>query len=329
MLYLLSMLLLVLSAFLLDGANKGGLPKKQNRISTEHIILFAILSLALFLRIYKLDQIPFGLWYDEADNGLSALRLINDPGYFPLFAESTNLPAHFIYLNALAIKLFGSSVFALRLVSVIFGVATVGAGYFAGKQLLGPRSALIFAFLLSISRWDINWSRIAMHGVTVPFFELLTLGFILLALKGNKLLFFTLAGISIGLGLGFYVPLRLFPVVVILIFLFLVSKQRNVFKIYKNGLSVIVLAMVVASIPVTKYAMTNTETFFSRTKMTSIFTSKTTEEALKAVVETTREHLLMFNYQGDRNGRHNIPGKPMLDPISGTLLVMGFAFSLS
>ena len=86
-LYLLSMLLLVLSAFLLDGANKGGLPKKQNRISTEHIILFAILSLALFLRIYKLDQIPFGLWYDEADNGLSALRLINDPGYFPLFAE--------------------------------------------------------------------------------------------------------------------------------------------------------------------------------------------------------------------------------------------------
>ena len=168
-----------------------------------------------------------------------------------------------------------------------------------------------------------------MHGVTVPFFELLTIGFILLALKRNKLLFFTLAGITIGLGLGFYVPLRIFPVVIILVLLFLVSKQRNVFKIYKNGLSVIVLAMVVASIPVAKYAMTNTETFFSRTKMTSIFTSKTTEEALKAVVETTREHLLMFNYQGDRNGRHNIPGKPMLDPISGMLLVMGFAFSLN
>ena len=140
------MLLLVLSAYLLDGANKGGLRKNKNLISAEHIILFAILSLAFFLRIYKLDQIPFGLWYDEADNGLSALRLLNDPGYFPLFAESTNLPAHFIYLNALAIKLFGASVFALRLVSVIFGVATVGAGYFAGKQLLGPRYCINICF---------------------------------------------------------------------------------------------------------------------------------------------------------------------------------------
>ena len=98
MLYLLSMLLLVLSAYLLDGANKGGLTKNKNLISTEHIILFAILSLAFFLRIYKLDQIPFGLWYDEADNGLSALRLLNDPGYFPLFAETTNLPAH-LYIS--------------------------------------------------------------------------------------------------------------------------------------------------------------------------------------------------------------------------------------
>ena len=168
-----------------------------------------------------------------------------------------------------------------------------------------------------------------MHGVTVPFFELLTIGFILLALKSNRLLFFTFAGISIGLGLGFYVPLRIISCCNHFDFSVSFSKQRNVFKIYKNGLSVIVLAMVVASIPVTKYAMTNTETFFSRTKMTSIFTSNTTEEALKAVVETTREHLLMFNYQGDRNGRHNIPGKPMLDPISGTLLVMGIAFSLS
>ena len=36
----------------------------------------------------------------------------------------------------------------------------------------------------------------------------------------------------------------------------------------------------------------------------------------------------MFNYQGDRNGRHNLPGQPMLDPISGTLLVLGVALTL-
>ncbi len=36
----------------------------------------------------------------------------------------------------------------------------------------------------------------------------------------------------------------------------------------------------------------------------------------------------MFNYQGDRNGRHNLPGEPMLDPITGTLLVLGVALRL-
>ncbi len=36
----------------------------------------------------------------------------------------------------------------------------------------------------------------------------------------------------------------------------------------------------------------------------------------------------MFNYQGDNNGRHNLTGEPMLDPISGTLLVLGLGLSL-
>ena len=37
-----------------------------------------------------------------------------------------------------------------------------------------------------------------MHGVTVPFFELLTVGLLLRALKRQRLLDYTLAGLSIG-----------------------------------------------------------------------------------------------------------------------------------
>ncbi len=35
------------------------------------------------------------------------------------------------------------------------------------------------------------------------------------------------------------------------------------------------------------------------------------------------KHLLMFNYQGDPNGRHNLSGEPMLDPATGILFVLG------
>lgn len=328
LLYLISIGLLFFSAYLLDRGKTRINQDHKSFLNAEFLLLLGILLLAFFLRIYRLDQIPFGLWYDEADNGISALKIINEPGYYPIFAETTNLPAHFIFLNALSLKIFGASKFALRLISVFFGVATVGAGYFASRQFLGQRTAIVFAFLLSVSRWDINWSRIAMHGVTVPFFELLSIGFLFLALKRNKLLDFTFAGLSIGLGLGFYVPLRIFPVVIFLILLIILIKQKNNFKSFKFGLSAIILGVVLASIPVTKYALNNTEIFFTRTRTTSIFNSKTPEEAWKAVAQTTKEHLLMFNFQGDRNGRHNVPGEPMLDPISGTLMVMGIAFSL-
>ncbi len=83
--YIISMLLLVLSAYLLDGEEKDVLTKKKSRISTEHIILLGILSLAFFLRIYRLDQVPFGLWYDEADFGLNAKQITSGTRFYACF----------------------------------------------------------------------------------------------------------------------------------------------------------------------------------------------------------------------------------------------------
>jgi hypothetical protein len=37
----------------------------------------------------------------------------------------------------------------------------------------------------------------------------------------------------------------------------------------------------------------------------------------------------MFNYQGDPNGRHNLPGEPMLDDAVGVLFVLGLSASLA
>ncbi|PJF45618.1 MAG: hypothetical protein CUN48_17970, partial [Candidatus Thermofonsia Clade 3 bacterium] len=41
-----------------------------------------------------------------------------------------------------------------------------------------------------------------------------------------------------------------------------------------------------------------------------------------------RRHLLMFNVFGDPNGRHNLPGNPMLDAVTAPLLVVGAAYAL-
>ena len=41
------------------------------------------------------------------------------------------------------------------------------------------------------------------------------------------------------------------------------------------------------------------------------------------------KHLLMFNYRGDPNGRHNLPGEPMLDYATSVFAVLGAGLALT
>jgi 4-amino-4-deoxy-L-arabinose transferase-like glycosyltransferase len=322
--------LLIFSSFWLNKST--GISESQSNNKKwnwlEVGIFLAILVIAAFMRLYRLNQIPFGLWYDEADDGVNALRLLNSPEYLPVFVKSTALPAHYIYIIAFFFRILGVSTFSLRAVSVVFGLATVVAAFFTGQELFNRKLGLALAFFLAVARWDIIWSRIGMHGVSVPFFELLSVGFILQALRKQRLVDYSLAGLSLGLGLCFYPPLRLFPVVVGAFLLFLCLHRRDVFFLSWRGFLFLALAAIIVSIPISQFAIREPEIFFGRMKVVSIFTGKSSLEGWKAVAGTTHEHLLMFNYQGDNNGRHNLPGEPMLDPITGALLVLGVGLSL-
>lgn len=80
--------------------------------------------------------------------------------------------------------------------------------------------------------------------------------------------------------------------------------------------------------PVVQFALQDPDTFWSRTKEASIFRDKTREQAWVAIKSNVQKHLLMFNYSGDRNGRHNLPGAPMLNPVVGALMILGLGLSL-
>jgi 4-amino-4-deoxy-L-arabinose transferase-like glycosyltransferase/sugar lactone lactonase YvrE len=329
LLHFVSLALLVLSVVWAHSANSK--EEEDNVLSwsrLEILLLLAIFGIGLFMRLYRFNQIPFGTWFDEADNGLNALKILTEPGYLPVYVASTNLPAHFLYLIALSFQILGVSTLAIRAVSVVFGLATIAAGFFVGQELFDRRTGLVLAFLLAVSRWDVNWSRIGMHGITVPFFELLTIGLTLRALRRQHLLDYTLAGLSLGFGLCFYTPFRLFPVLIGLFFLAVWRVRKNFISLSWPGFAVFGLAVIIATVPISQLLITQPDTFLSRMQQTSIFTGKTMQEGIRAVAQTTREHLLMFNFQGDRNGRHNLSGEPMLDPISASLLVLGTALSL-
>jgi 4-amino-4-deoxy-L-arabinose transferase-like glycosyltransferase len=312
-------------------------PFRLPPLRRHHLVFLVILSLAVFVRLYQLDEIPYGLWYDEADNGLQVRRMIQDPTWRPVYVSSTNLPAHFLYLVLLSFRLFGDTPFALRIVAVVLGVLTVPAAYLAGRELFARdrRPALVLAFFLAVSRWDVNWSRIGMHGVSVPLFELLTLWLLLRALRTGRLITFAWAGLSLGLGLSFYTPFRLYPVALVPFLAVWFLRRLSVRQFWPRlravlapGLVFGVAAMLTAA-PVIQFAVQQPEVFWARAQKMSILRDPNVDDLPAALAENVAAHALMFNYQGDPNGRHNLPGEPMLDPAVGVLFVLGLSVSLS
>ncbi|CAG0973157.1 Anti-sigma-I factor RsgI3 [Anaerolineales bacterium] len=324
--------LFLLSAFLFNRlktpAGNGTESKDEGWRWLEVIILLVILVIAAFMRLYRSNEIPFGLWFDEADNGLSALDILASPESLPVFVKSTNLPAHFLYLISFSFQILGVSVFTIRIVGVVFGLATVVASFFLGSELFNRRLGLVFAFLIAVSRWDVNWSRIGMHGISVPFFEILSCLLVLRSMRTQNLVYYALAGLSLGLGLCFYTPLYFFPIVIAVFLLFLWTRRHNLVASSWRGFLFLALGFFMVSVPISQFAIRQSNSFDDRLRVTSIFTGKSPQEAWKAVARTTRDHLLMFNYHGDNNGRHNLPGEPMLDTISGVLMVLGLVLSL-
>ncbi|RIK41936.1 MAG: hypothetical protein DCC55_10410 [Chloroflexi bacterium] len=292
------------------------------------VAAYVLFLLALFLRLWRFDELPYGVWYDEAENGLQALRILENPGFRPIFVGSIHAPSHYIYLIAAAFQLFDVSAQSIRLVSVLMGLATVAAGYLAGRELFGRAGGWMLAALVAVARWNVNFSRIGMYNASTPLFELLVVGFLLRGIRRGRYSDYALAGLCLGLGFCFYAAFQLFVGVVVLFVLALILFERGFWRRHWHGLALLFGVALLVIAPVVKFAYEKPEVYFARTSDTSIFARKSAEERLPALLENTRKHLLMFNYWGDPNGRHNLPGRPMLDPYSGALLVVGLGLSL-
>ena len=298
------------------------------RSTVPWLVLLAILVLAAGLRLYNLDDLPAGLWFDEADNLFQARAYARDPGQIPVYAPSTNLPTMFLIPVAALAKLAGVAITTPRLAAAAFGLLGIVATFLFVRHALGTSAALIAAFLVAVMRWDLNWSRIGMHGITGVLFAALTGWLTLRAIRTGRTSDYAFAGASLGLGMWFYSPFRMFPLVVGFILLLHLLIARPRLRSYVGNVAILAILALFAAAPVVQYALENSEQFFQRTETTSMFNLIPREEWANRLGESLASHLLMFNVEGDPNPRHNLPKAPMLDRITGALFILGFFFAL-
>ena len=293
------------------------------------LTLAGVLALSAVLRLYNLEDIPAGLWFDEADNLLHARHYALDPGRTPAYAESTNLPTMFLLPIAALVKLTGVAITTPRLVAAAFGVAGVGVMFLFVRHIMGTRCGLIAAFLVGVMRWDTVWSRIGMHGITGVLFAALTGWLTLRAVKSGRASDYGLAGASLGLGMWFYTSFRMFPIIVVFILLYHLVVSRPAVRGFVLKVALMALVSVFVASPVILLASSDPDGFFDRTRVTSVFTFSPREEWADNLTSNLVKHILMFGREGDPNPRHNLPHAPMLDYVTGALFVLGFFFALT
>ncbi len=334
-----------------DETNQAAVKGKKKSFDwkkVEYAVFVLIVLLAIFYRVYMITETPTGCYRDEGQNGNEAINIMNgvemDGTKLPVYIERwTQNAAMFMYFIAAMFKMFGIGVLQERFVSVLLGSLSVAAIFFLLRFLTGWRMALAGTFILAVMRWHVNFSRIGFLGIFTVLLFIAALYFAYRAYRHRKLSDFIMLGAVTAWSLYSYIAARLIPVGLVVFFLYLIVKEKGFLKKNLKKMAAAVLAFMIVIAPLGTYIAKNFGAFMSRTSTVSIFN----DGMLKAIggpyvekdgsvkhwskmyAHNLKNTLLMFNYIGDGNPRHNYNTTPMLDFATGIFFVLGFAYILA
>lgn len=191
---------------------------------------------------FRLTKVPLGLTMDEASIGYNAVllsrNLRDETGrYLPFFPLTINgkdwkQPVT-VYTTAVFFKLFGPSVYNLRLVSVIVATVSFGLIVIFGYMLMGKWGGLMAGLFFVTTPIILIHSHLAQENIMpIPFTLLWLIGIYLYSKKYSPK-YLILSGISLGIGLYSYKGMRaIVPAwtIITVLFIFL----SNLSKINKS-----------------------------------------------------------------------------------------------
>ncbi|MEK7533152.1 MAG: glycosyltransferase family 39 protein [Patescibacteria group bacterium] len=154
----------------------------------KKIALIGIIMLAIGLRFWQLGEVPVSPDWDEAALGYNAYSILktgrDEYGTFlprALRSFDDYKPPLYVYLAVPSVAVFGLNTWAVRLPAAVMGVFAVLGTYFLVAELFKQPHiktkkrisefstqalSLLTAFLLAISPWHLQFSRIAFEANT-------------------------------------------------------------------------------------------------------------------------------------------------------------------
>lgn len=277
--------------------------------------LAAVTAVALVVRLWRVDSLPPGYWYDEAHKSLVALEIARGERAPLYITDNQGIEAGYFWLLAAWFRLTAPSFYGTRVLSALLGAATVPLTFWAIWELYRPLPrarllALLAAAWLSVLLWHVHWSRLGLETITVPLFAVALLGGVAWAWRRHSVAAFVAVGVVLGLSQYTNPGARLLWLQVAVTYWLLGHGGWRERLRYGAALG---LAALVVYLPLGLFFALNPEWFFNRLSFTS---EGARAGGLAVWFANAIKTLGSLNFRGDVMPRHNLSLRPALDPVA-------------
>ncbi len=291
-------------------------------------IAVTLLLLAAVLRLWDLGTLPPG--FSDQEIGVLSITRQTQLGQIVVFASDHGEGQETLFhvLQATVTGLAGDGLITLRLPAVAIGLLTLAALFVLARRLHGTRVALLAVALMAVGFWPVLLSRLSLREVLVPFFTVAILLALVNAFHIRRevspdpptTIAFTALGLTMAVSLyAHWLGLWLAAgVTAIVAYLFL--SRQHISRRAAGASSFAILISLILAIP---YVAT-TLRLPALSGVSSMSAAMSPANLLQAIFEG----LAAIVARGDLNPAYNLPGRPLLDPVTALLLVIGLAASL-
>ena len=333
--------------------DKESLHSASNRYTALYSpILLLLLLIAFWLRLDDLNSMPPGISTDESFNAVDSF-IFAQTGHLPLY-QDLNRPEHLHRIILAVGSLFGSRVWAFRLVQVFAGVITVALTDWATRQCLHdlPRpvqrlAGLAAAGSLAVAMSHVVLSRSLYRGLWQPIWMLLFIGFLMRGLRTsppsplfmhgegelaraarlsffnilrvnwNKNRDFVVSGIALGLALHTYTAALVIPLALPVVALSLLIFRFKRWRDWLPGLIWLGVALAIITAPISIMIIVDQDRVLTRANdVGSEITRDNVEDRFERVWKQITE-------RGDINSQYNADYAPILPPTFDLLFTLG------
>lgn len=319
------------------------------RLSISHpavrsVSLIAILLLAAFLRVYRLDDIPPGFTHDEAGHGQDAIAILN--GARPVYQTvGYGREPLYDYLVAGLMALFGPTGSVLRFSPIPLNLLTLLATYLWVRLAFDRPTALAATALQAVAFWPLAVGRQALRSGLLPALFAFAAYFYWCSWGESKSkgdaqtgdepslprpYSAALCALFIGATLWTYLPARVTWIVFPAFLAYLALAHGQAFRRAWLPTLLAVLVGLLLAVPLFVYLRAHPG---AEQRLAML------DEPLQALkagdVSVILGHVwsyasgLFVPGQGDRFLAYNVPGRPTFDPLTGALFLVGVALCLA